>query len=93
MERCFNFLVNVDQCLNMSNFDMFFYKLQSSSLFHLNNVQFNSEDPATSLLGAARDIRMHLNKFPFQMSSVEFFTMVRDHLKDGLFSFPYSSWC
>ena len=50
MERCFNFLVNVDQCLNMSNFDMFFYKLQSSSLFHLNNVQFNSEDPATSLL-------------------------------------------
>ena len=82
MERCFNFLVNVDQCLNMSNFDMFFYKLQSSSLFHLNNVQFNSEDPATSLLGAARDIRMHLNKFPFQMSSYRIVVTMRRPLPD-----------
>ena len=36
----FNFYINVDQCLNMSNFDMFFYKLQSERKFHLSNAQF-----------------------------------------------------
>ena len=29
MDRCFHFLINVDQCLNMSNFDMFFYKINN----------------------------------------------------------------
>lgn len=33
MENCFRFLINVDQCLNMSYFDIFFYKLASQHKF------------------------------------------------------------
>lgn len=77
MDRCFNFLINIDQCLNMSNFDMFFYELESHHRFHLNNVRFDSDDRLLSIEGAARDIRMYLNKYPFQVSSYRIVVLLR----------------
>lgn len=61
----FNFYINVDQCLNMSNFDMFFYKLQSEHKFHLSNVQFFEDRGENSLQKAFDEIRSYIDKAPF----------------------------
>lgn len=61
----FNFYINVDQCLNMSNFDMFFYKLQSEQKFHLSNVQFFDDKGKQSLKSAFYEIRSYMDKMPF----------------------------
>ena len=61
----FNFYINVDQCLNMSNFDMFFYKLQSEQKFHLSNVQFFDDEGKQSLKSAFYEIRSYMDKMPF----------------------------
>ena len=72
----FNFYINVDQCLNMSNFDIFFYKLQSEDKFHLSNVRLSGKDGRTdyemgqeSLDTAFHDIRSYMDKHPFLLST------------------------
>lgn len=37
----FNFYINVDECLNMSTFEMFFYKLQNDHKFYVVEASFN----------------------------------------------------
>ena len=37
----FNFYKNVDECLNMSNFEMFFYKLQNEDRFYVAEASSN----------------------------------------------------
>ena len=37
----FNFYINVDECLNMSNFEMFFYKLQNEDRFYVAEASSN----------------------------------------------------
>ena len=59
MENCFRFLINVDQCLNMSYFDMFFYKLESQHKFHMNSVQLFDASDDSSLRSAISDIRIN----------------------------------
>ena len=61
----FNFYINVDQCLNMSNFDIFFYKLQKEQRFHLSNVNFYDNKSKDSLQTAMHDIRSFMDKNPF----------------------------
>lgn len=61
----FNFYINVDQCLNMSNFDMFFYQLQRERRFHLSNVQFFEDEGNQSLAHAFHEIRSYMDKHPF----------------------------
>lgn len=61
----FNFYINVDQCLNMSNFDMFFYKLQNERKFHLSNAQFFVDEGKQSLESAFYEIRSYMDKMPF----------------------------
>lgn len=39
----FNFYINVDECLNMSNFEMFFYKLQNDNRFYVVEASFNDD--------------------------------------------------
>ena len=39
----FNFYINVDECLNMSNFEMFFYKLQNDDKFYVVEASFNDD--------------------------------------------------
>ncbi len=61
----FNFYINVDQCLNMSNFDIFFYKLLKEQRFHLSNVHFYDDKSKNSLQTAMHDIRSYMDKNPF----------------------------
>ena len=61
----FNFYINVDQCLNMSNFDMFFYQLQRERRFHLSNVHFFDDESKLSLTNAFHEIRSYMDKNPF----------------------------
>ncbi len=77
MENCFRFLINVDQCLNMSNFDIFFYRLESQHRFHLNQVQLFGEDAGSSLHNAITDIRMYLDKYPYHVGDFQIVVAMR----------------
>lgn len=68
----FNFYINIDQCLNMSNYDMFFYKLQHDRKFFLSNVQLSDEKGhisyptgEKSIKKAFYEIRSYIDKTPF----------------------------
>lgn len=77
MENCFRFLINVDQCLNMSYFDMFFYKLESQHKFHMNTVQLFGDSYDSSLRSAISDIRMYLNKYPYHVGNYQIIVAMR----------------
>ena len=77
MENCFRFLINVDQCLNMSYFDMFFYKLESQHKFHMNSVQLFDASDDSSLRSAISDIRMYLNKYPYHVGNYQIIVAMR----------------
>lgn len=81
METCFRFLINVDQCLNMSNFDIFFYKLESQHKFHLNQVQLFGDSFGTSLRHAVSDIRMYLDKYPYHVGDYQLIVAMRGTYK------------
>lgn len=76
----FNFYINVDQCLNMSNFDMFFYKLQSKQKFHLSNVQFFDDEGKHSLKSAFYEIRSYMDKMPFLVQDYRLIFGMRETL-------------
>lgn len=71
MNRCFHFFINVDQCLNMSDFDMFFYKLESQQRFYLSSATFFKKNSQNSLKKAIEDIRMYLDKYPFRVGDYQ----------------------
>lgn len=77
----FNFYINVDQCLNMSNFDMFFYKLQSEHKFHLSNVQFYEDEGDDSLKSAFYGIRSYIDKRPFMVRDYRIIFGMRSELE------------
>lgn len=81
MENCFRFLINVDQCLNMSYYDMFFYKLESQHKFHMNSVQLFGNSPDTSLRSAISDIRMYLNKYPYHVGNYQIIVAMRSEFR------------
>lgn len=79
MDECFRFLINVNQCLNMSSFDIFFYKLINERKFHLNQVQL-LDDPTSyeaSFRHAIQDVRMYLNKYPYHFKEYQFIVAMR----------------
>ena len=84
MGECFRFLINVDQCLNMSNFDIFFYKLASQKKYHLNEVRLFGDSTAMSLQGAIEDIRMYLNKYPYHVSDYQLIVAMRKQYQSDL---------
>ena len=55
MPERFRFLINVDQCLNMSAFDIFFYKLKSQGLLMVQNASFSDAGDNNSLRYAASE--------------------------------------
>lgn len=65
MNDCFRFLINTDQCIKMSSFDMFFYRKLSQHKIHINEVQLYGNDFASSLRSATGEIRSYLNKYPY----------------------------
>lgn len=77
MENCFRFLINVDQCLNMSYFDIFFYRLRSQHKFHVSNAQIFSKQADTSLHSAVRDIRLYLDKYPYHVEDFQIIAAMR----------------
>lgn len=79
MDRCFRFLINVDDCLNMSNFDIFFYKLQSQKYNNLrtSQVHFSEETGKYSLSQSVKDIRLHLNKYPYLTDEYQIIVTMR----------------
>ena len=77
----FNFYINVDQCLNMSNFDMFFYKLQSEHKFHLSNVQFFEDEGKNSLKEAFYEIRNYIDKSSFLIQDYRLIFGIRESRK------------
>ncbi len=87
MENCFRFLINVDQCLNMSYFDIFFYKLASQHKFHMSSVQMFGDAAQNSLRGAANDIRMYLDKYPYHVGDYQIVVAMR-----ATFSGPDADW-
>lgn len=87
MENCFRFLINVDQCLNMSYFDIFFYKLASQHKFHMSSVQMFGDAAQNSLRRAANDIRMYLDKYPYHVGDYQIVVAMR-----AAFSGPNADW-
>ena len=77
MENCFRFLINVDQCLNMSYFDIFFYRLRSRHKFHMNNAKMLDCRENNSLRGAVQDIRLYLDKFPYHVEDFQIIVAMR----------------
>ncbi len=73
----FNFYINVDQCLNMSNFDMFFYRLQRNRQFHLSNVQFYDDEGEYSLKNALQNIRSFMDEHPYDVENFKIILGVR----------------
>jgi len=84
MENCFRFLINVDQCLNMSHFDIFFYKLESRHKFHLNQVQLFGDAFGTSLRNAVMDIRMYLDKYPYHVGDCQIIVAMRSRFQKNV---------
>lgn len=71
----------------MSNFDIFFYRLQSRHKMYINEVRMYSEDFGTSLRGAATDIRAYLNKYPYHVDNYHLIvTMRSDYKRDQSWS-------
>ena len=82
MENCFRFLINVDQCLNMSYFDIFFYKLKSQHKFHLNTAQMFGSCAETSLRSAVTDIRLYLDKYPYHVGDFQIIVTMRSTFRN-----------
>ena len=77
----FRFLINVDRCIDMSHYQCFFYKLKSRgangrSLFHLSEAQMLEADPF-SLRSAVSDVRMYLDKYPYEVEDYRIILMMR----------------
>lgn len=73
-DKCFRFLINIDKCLNMSVFDIFFYKLECNHCFSLYEVQ--SFSPET-LRTAANSIRMYMKKYPYHVANFRIIVTMR----------------
>lgn len=77
MENCFRFLINMDQCLNMSYFDIFFYRLMSQHKFHVSNAQIFSKQADNTVRSAVRDIRLYLDKYPYHVEEFQIIVAMR----------------
>lgn len=73
----FRFFINVDQCLNMNNFDFFFYQKRYRNEFHLTEDVYIGEGTGLSFHKAAADIRMYLDKFPYRVNDYQIIIAMR----------------
>lgn len=58
----FRFFINIDQCLNMNNFDFFFYKKRALNEFHVTDDVYIGEGTGLPFTKAAADIRLQIDK-------------------------------
>jgi len=77
----FRFFINVDKCLNMNNFDFFFYQKRSMHEFHLAPDVHIGEGTGLSFRKAASDIRMYLDRFPYNVDDYQIIIAMRSDYK------------
>lgn len=93
----FRFLVNVDKCLDMSHYKCFFYKLKSSGsgkrcLFHHSEAQLLAGDPL-SFRNAVADIRMYLDKYPYEVEDYRIIFLMRGSYTDAAQNWEETMLC
>ena len=71
MSESFRYLINVDQCLNISNYDMFFYKLKDQRRFRF------FETAGTSLEQAIDDAGQYLRRYTYETEQTQLIFAVR----------------
>ena len=71
MSESFRYLINVDQCLNISNYDMFFYKLKDQRRFRF------FETAGTSLAQAIDDAGQYLRRYTYETQQTQLIFAVR----------------
>lgn len=81
--RGMNFYINVDQCLDMSNYDMFFYKLQSRHKFFVTDCNFNAEPSKEDSMQKACDrVKSYMDQSPVLLRDYRIvFGMRQDYKK------------
>lgn len=82
--KAFRFFINVGQCLNMSNFDIFFYQKRSRHELHLTPDVFITEGTGMSFRKAAADIRMYLDRHSATVSDYQIIIAMRGDYKSDV---------
>lgn len=77
----FRFLINVDQCLNMHNFDFFFYKKKSLGELHLTPDVYIREGTGQPFGKAASDIRLYLDRYAYTIGDYQIIIATREDYK------------
>ena len=77
----FNFYINVDECLNMSNFEMFFYKLQNEKKFYVVEASFNDDAGSGSIQSALYRIKNYIGQSSFLIRDYRLIFGVRQQYK------------
>lgn len=77
----FRFFVNADKCLNMNNFDFFFYQKQSRRELHLAPDVHIGVGTGLSFRKAASDIRMYLDRFPYNVHDYQIIIAMRSNFR------------
>ena len=67
----------------MSDFDMFFYKLESQQRFYLSSATFFKKNSQNSLKKAIEDIRMYLDKYPFRVGDYQITLAMRQPFNEN----------
>lgn len=65
--RSFTFYINIDHCLNMFYYDIFFYKMLSEKYLHISEVELNKNEGEYSLKQAFHGIRNYLDRSPYSV--------------------------
>ncbi len=76
----FRFFINVDQCLNMNNFDFFFYQKRYRNEFHVTEDVYIGEGTGLSFAEAAADIRLFLDKYPYIVTDYQIIIAMRSDI-------------
>lgn len=80
----FRFFINVDKCLNMNNFDFFFYQKRSRKELYLTQDVRIGEGTGLSFRKAASDIRMYLDRFLSNIDSYQIIIAMRSDYDRGV---------
>lgn len=77
MNDRFRFLINVDQSIHLTSFDLFFYKLQHQRRLLVRDVQLAEDETERTLHDAVMAIRLYLDRFPYHINDFEIIVTMR----------------
>ena len=78
----FRFFINVDQCLNMNSFGFFFYQKRSRHELYMLPDVCVGEGGGLSFRKAAAEIRIYLDRFPYNVGDYQIIIAMRSDYKD-----------